>query len=59
METLETIIKKLDNKDRERLLSFAKELYKQKKYRILREEIEERRKEIKRGDFLTHEDVWK
>ena len=28
------------------------------KYKSLREEIEKRREEIRKGEFLTHEEVW-
>ncbi len=59
MEVLEFYIKNLDKKDKEKLLKFAKELYKQKKYKKVREEIEKRRKEIEKGEFISHEDFWK
>ncbi len=59
METLHFYIEILDEKDKEKLLKFAKELYKQKKYKKLREEIESRRKEIRQGNVLTHEEIWK
>ena len=49
----------LDKKDKEKLLKLAKELYKQKKYKKLRKEIEERRKEIEKGEILSHEEIWK
>ncbi len=59
MEVLEFYIKNLDKKDKEKLLRFAKELYKQEKYKKVREEIEKRRKEIEKGEFISHEDFWK
>ena len=59
MEVLEFYIKNLDKKDKEKLLKVAKELYKQKKYKKVREEIEKRRKEIEKGEFISHEDFWK
>ena len=59
METLKSILEVLDKKDKEKLLKFAKELYNQKKYKKLREEIENRRKEIYKGEVLNHEEVWK
>ena len=37
---------------------FANLLLKQKKYQKLREEIEEREKEIERGEIFTHEEIW-
>jgi len=58
-ETLEFYLEKLDKKDREKLLKLAKLLYEQKKYKKLREEVEERRKEIIEGEVLSHEEVWK
>ena len=57
--TLEFYLKNLDDKDRDKLLKLAKELYKQKKYKKLRQEIEERRQEISEGKVLSHEEVWK
>ncbi len=57
--TLEFYLENLDKKDREKLLKFAKELYKQKKYKKLRKEIEERRQEILEGKVLSHEEIWK
>ena len=57
--TLEFYLENLDKKDREKLLKFAKELYKQKKYKNLRKEIEERRQEILEGKVLSHEEIWK
>ena len=59
IETLEFYLEKLDKKDREKLLKLAKLLYEQKKYKKLREEVEERRKEIIEGEVLSHEEVWK
>jgi len=58
-ETLEFYLQHLDKKDKEKLFKFAKELFKQKKYSKLRKEIEERRLEIKKGEILTHEEIWK
>ncbi|MDQ7056620.1 MAG: hypothetical protein Q9M89_09305 [Persephonella sp.] len=57
--TLEFYLEHLDKKDREKLIKFAKELYKQKKYKTLRKEIEERRQEVLKGEVLSHEEIWK
>jgi len=58
-EIIEFYLEKLDKKDREKLLKLAKLLYEQKKYKKLREEVEERRKEIIKGEVLSHEEIWK
>ena len=52
------IFKKLDRTDQEKLLYFAKLLLKQEKYRKLKEEIEDRKKEIERGEIFTHDEIW-
>ncbi len=52
------ILTKLDAKDREKIIYFANLLLKQKKYQKLRKEIEERKKEIERGEIFTHEEIW-
>ncbi len=52
------ILTKLDAEDREKIMYFANLLLKQKKYQKLREEIEEREKEIERGEIFTHEEIW-
>ena len=52
------ILTKLDTEDREKIMYFANLLLKQKKYQKLREEIEERKKEITRGEVLTHGEIW-
>ena len=52
------ILEKLDKTDQEKLLYFAKLLLKQKKYRKLKEEIENRKKEIERGEIFTHDEIW-
>ena len=57
MEDL-NILTKLDAEDREKIVYFANLLLKQKKYQKLREEIEERKKEIERGEVFTHEEIW-
>jgi len=57
MEAL-NILTKLDVEDKEKIIYFANLLLKQKKYQKLREEIEERKKEIERGEVFTHEEIW-
>ena len=57
MEAL-NILTKLDVEDKEKIIYFANLLLKQKKYQKLRKEIEERKKEIERGEIFTHEEIW-
>jgi len=61
MEKMEglNLLTKLDAEDREKIIYFANLLLKQKKYQKLREEIEERKKEIEKGEVFTHEEIWK
>ncbi|WP_161847706.1 hypothetical protein [Athalassotoga saccharophila] len=51
-------IDKLDDEDKEKLSFFVEELLKNEKYKKLREEIEDRREEIKTGHILSHKDFW-
>ena len=53
-----TLIDKLDHEDREKVSYFVKLLMRQSKYRRLQAEVSERRQEIKRGDTLTHKEIW-
>jgi hypothetical protein len=57
-ETLEEIIPLLDKNDMKTLTDLAKKLYESKKYQTLRKEIENRRKQIKNGNSLTHQEIW-
>jgi hypothetical protein len=57
MDTVE-IINHLDEKDKKLLDTIAFELLKKEKYKNLRNEIEKRRDEIKKGETLSHEEVW-
>ena len=57
MDTVE-IINHLDEKDKKLLDTIAFELLKKEKYKNLRNEIEKRREEIKKGETLSHEEVW-
>jgi len=58
MERVMEIISLLGDKDKEKILEFADVLIKQNKYNKLRKEIENRQDEIKRGEVLTHEEIW-
>ena len=53
------IIQKLDSKDQEKIQYFLKILLDQKKYEKLKKELEQRRTEIKKGQTLTHDEIWK
>jgi len=57
MENLD-ILSKLNPEDKEKIIYFAKILLRQKKYQKLKKEIEERKKEIEKGEILTHEEIW-
>ena len=59
MEEVIDIISLLDDKDRKKLSEFANILINQNKYNKLRKEIESRRAEIKNGQFLSHEEIWR
>jgi len=52
------IIEKLDNSDQEKIRYFLRLLISKDKYKKLRQEIEERRKEIVKGEVLTHNEIW-
>ncbi len=47
-----------DDEDKKELSEFAGILVKQNKYSRLRKEIEIRRAEIKKGEVLSHEEMW-
>jgi len=51
--------KKLSPGDRDLLRRFIKTLLKKEKYAQLRKEIEDRRKEIEKEEYLTHEEFWR
>ncbi len=51
--------KKLSPGDRDLLRRFIKTLLKKERYAQLRKEIEDRRKEIEKGEYLTHEEFWR
>ncbi len=52
------VIEKLDKEDREKIAYFASLLHQQTKYRHLKKEIEGRREEIRKGEILTHSEIW-
>jgi hypothetical protein len=52
------ILERLDEKDQEMVKYFLRLLLSKTKYRKLREEIAARRKEVERGDALTHTEIW-
>ena len=58
MENLD-VLNKLDPEDKEKIIYFAKILLKQEKYQKLKKEIEERKREIEKGEVFTHEEIWK
>lgn len=50
---------KLTPEDRILLEKFVKILLKKEKYAEMRKEIEKRRKEVEKGEYLTHEEFWR
>ena len=57
MNTME-LLNNLDKNDKKLINLFIEELLKKEKYKNLRNEIEKRREEIKKGETLSHEEVW-
>jgi len=53
-----SIIEKMDDSDQEKIRYFLKLLVKEKKYKKLKREIDERRKEIAEHQGLTHDEIW-
>jgi hypothetical protein len=53
------IINYLDEKDKNKLFFFAELLLKHTKYQKLRDEIADRRKEIKTNQIISHKDFWR
>ena len=51
-------LERLDPDDREKVKYFLDLLLRQAKYKKLREEIEERREEVRRGETIGHDDLW-
>ncbi|MEK7396966.1 MAG: hypothetical protein AAB116_08525 [Candidatus Poribacteria bacterium] len=58
MEKVMEVVSLLNDEDKKKILELANILLKQNKYSKLRKEIEVRRDEIKRGEVLSHEEVW-
>ena len=52
------IIEKLEKNDQDKVNYFLQLLLNQNKYKKLNEEISLRRKEIKKKDVLTHDEMW-
>jgi len=52
------ILEKLDKEDQEKIAYFLDLLLKQTKYKKLRAEISSKREEIKKGNVLTHDEIW-
>ena len=52
------IINRLKDEDKGKVEYFVNLLIHQSKYRVLKKEIEERRKEIQTGEVMTHNDIW-
>lgn len=50
---------KLDSEDKQKIIYFGRILLRQKKYKKLKKELEERLDEIERREVLSHEEVWK
>jgi len=50
---------KLDREDRQKVVYFCRILLRQKKYKKLKKELEERLNKIERGEILSHEEIWK
>lgn len=49
----------LNDEDKDKILELANILLKQNKYNKLRKEIEARRNEVRKGEVLSHEEVWR
>jgi sialic acid synthase SpsE len=58
MEKVMEVVSLLNGEDKKKILELANILLKQNKYNKLRKDIEARRDEIKRGEILSHEEVW-
>ena len=52
------ILEKLDKEDQQAVAYFLRLLLNKAKYRTLREQIEQRRREIENGDTLSHNEIW-
>ena len=52
------IINRLEDDDKGKIEYFVTLLIHQSKYRVLKKEIQERRKEIQAGEIIKHNDIW-
>lgn len=52
------IFEKLDPDDQEKVDYFLKLLLEQSKYRQTKADVLERRREVKHGEVLTHDEIW-
>ena len=53
------MLAKLDDKDQEKIKYFLKLLLEQIKYKDTKRQIISRRREIGKGQTLSHQDIWK
>uniref|UniRef100_UPI00405706C0 hypothetical protein n=1 Tax=Candidatus Electronema sp. TaxID=2698783 RepID=UPI00405706C0 len=53
------IIERLDQEDKEKVSYFIRLLLNKSKYQQLKKEVMSRREEIKSGETISHEDLWK
>ncbi len=58
MLDIESITRKLKKSDQRLLEQFLLSLLKKDCYKTLRKEIEARRREVERGEYLTHKEFW-
>ncbi len=58
MEEVMNIIPLLDDEDKNTLSEFVKILVKKNKYNRLRREVEIRRAEVRKGEVLSHGEIW-
>ena len=58
MEKAMNVISLLNDEDKKKVLELANILLKQNKYNKLRKEIEARRNEVRKGEVLSHEEIW-
>ena len=58
MEKAMDVISLLNDDDKKKVLELANILLKQNKYNKLRKEIEARRNEVRKGEVLSHEEIW-
>ena len=59
MEKIIETVSLLNDEDKKKILELANILLKQNKYNELRKEIEARRNEVRKGEVLSHEEIWR